>query len=70
MSFDIHEWMILEQVDDSEQLSIFLRSKKWNVFSLGKDYLEFVAKNPMNNIFIHKYIFFNPKGENSHGWAE
>ena len=36
VSFDIHEW-ILEQVDDCEQLSIFLNTEKWNVFSLDID---------------------------------
>ena len=45
-SVDIPEWMILEQVDDCEQLSIFLNTEKLNVFSLGKDYLEFFAKYP------------------------
>ena len=39
VSFNIPEWMLLEQVDDCEQLSIFLNNEKWNVFSLGKDYL-------------------------------
>jgi len=53
--FNIPEWMLLEQVDDCEQLSIFLSNEKWNVFSLGKDYLEFVAKYPMiDNIIVHK----------------
>ena len=55
MSFDIHGWMLLEQVDGCEQLSIFLSSEKWNVSSLGKDYLEFVAKYLIRNIVvIHK----------------
>ena len=54
VSFDISEWMLFEQVDDCEQLSIFLCSEKWNVFSLGKDCLEFDAKYPMKNIVVHK----------------
>ena len=54
VSFDIHECMLHEQVDDCEQLSIVLNTEKWNVFSLGKDYLEFVAKYPMRNIVVHK----------------
>jgi hypothetical protein len=54
VSFDILEWMLLEQVDDCEQLPIFLTNEKWNVFSLDKDYLEFVAKYPMRNIVVHK----------------
>ena len=70
--------MLLEQFDDCEQLSIFLNNEKWNVFSLGKDYLEFVAKYPMRNIVVHKWIvcfflfiyFYHPKGEISYGRAE
>ena len=54
VSFDIHAWMILEQVDDCEQLFIFLNTEKWNVSSLGKDYLIFFAKYPMRNIVVHK----------------
>jgi hypothetical protein len=34
---DIPECMLLEQVDDCEQLSIFISNEKLNVFSLGKD---------------------------------
>ncbi len=76
VSFDIPEWMKLEQVDDCEQLSIFLNTEKWNVFSLGKDYLEFVAKYPMRNTVVYKYfvclfLFDHPnKGENSYGRAD
>ena len=43
VSFDIPEWMLLEQVDDRKQLSIFLNTENLNVFSMGKDFLEFVA---------------------------
>ena len=32
----------------------FFNSEKLNVFSLVKDYLEFVAKYPMRNIVVHK----------------
>ena len=54
VSFEIPEWMLLEQVDDCEQLSSFLNNEKWNVFSLGKDYLEFVGTYLMRNIVVHK----------------
>jgi len=54
VSFDIPEWMLLEQVYYCEQLYLFQNTEKWNVFSLGKDYLEFVAKYPMRNIVVHK----------------
>ena len=52
VSFDIPEWIMLEQVDDCEQLSIFLSSEKVNVLSLGRDYLELFAKYPMRNIVV------------------
>jgi hypothetical protein len=48
--------MLLQQVDDGEQLSIFLSNETSVFFSLGKDYLEFVDKYPMRNIADHKYI--------------
>jgi len=32
----------------------FLNNEKLDVFSSGKDYLEFVAKYPMRNIVVHK----------------
>jgi len=75
VSFDILEWMLLEQADDCEQLYIFLNTEKLNVFFLGKDCLEFVAKYPMRNIVVHKYIvclfyFDHPKGWNSYGRTE
>jgi len=54
VSFGIPEWMLLEQVDDCEQLSIFINREKLNVFSLGKDYLEYVAKYPIRNIVVNQ----------------
>ena len=53
-SFDILEWMLLEQIDDCEQLPLFLNTEKLNVFSLVKDYLELFAKLSMRNIVVHK----------------
>jgi hypothetical protein len=47
VSFDIPEWLLLEHVDDCEQLSIFIASEKWNIFSKGKDYLDFANRFPM-----------------------
>ena len=54
VNFDIPEWMLLEQVDECEQLSVFLNCEKWKVFSQGKDYLEFISKYPVRNINVHK----------------
>ena len=53
-NFDTHEWMLLEQVDDCEELSKFLSSEKWTNFSLGKGYLDFVFKYPKRVIILDK----------------
>jgi len=59
VSFDIPEWMLLEQVDECEQLPSFLSSEKCGNISMGKDCWEFVAKYLMRNVVVHKdYIFF------------
>jgi hypothetical protein len=58
VSFDIPEWLLLEHVDDCDQLSIFLDSKKWEVFSMGGDYLEIVFKCPMIFFFINRLFCF------------
>ncbi len=54
MSFDMPEWLLLEQVDDCEHLSNFLDSEKWNNFSKGKDYLDFADKLPMRKVIVNK----------------
>ena len=54
MSFDIPEWLLLEQVDDCEQLSIFIASEKWNIFTKGKDYLDFANGFPMRTVIVDK----------------
>jgi hypothetical protein len=54
VSFDIPEWLLLDQVDDCEQLSIFLDSEKWNNSSKGGNYLDFGDKFPMRKVTIDK----------------
>ena len=55
MPFDIPEWMLLEQVDECEQLSIFLKNEKWKILSTGTEFLEFIVKYPMMRRFVfHK----------------
>ena len=54
VSFDVPEWMLLDEVDKCEQLSNFLSSEKLNIISKGKDYLEFVSKYPMRTVIVHK----------------
>ena len=57
VSFDIAEWMLLEQVDECERLSIFLSNEKWEKISMGKDCLDFVVNYPMRNVVVHKDFF-------------
>jgi hypothetical protein len=49
VSFDIPEWLLLEQVNDCGQLSIFLDNEKWNNFSKGNNTpkLGFFRTNPV-----------------------
>ena len=54
VSFDIPEWFLLEQVDDCEQLQIFLGNEKWDTFSKEKYYLEFAKKFPMRIVIADK----------------
>ena len=54
MSFDIPEWSLLDRVDDCEQLSIFIASEKLNIFSKGKDYLDFANKFLMRTVIVDK----------------
>ncbi len=54
VSFYIPDWLLLEQVDDCEQLSIFLDSEKWNYFSKGKWFLDFAYKFPMKKVIVKK----------------
>jgi hypothetical protein len=54
VSFDILEWLFLEQVDDCEKLSVFVGIEKWNTFSKGKDYLDFANKFPMRKVNVDK----------------
>ena len=54
VSFHIPEWLLLEQVDDCEQLTVFLGSETWNTFSKGKDYLDFANKFPMRMVIVDK----------------
>jgi hypothetical protein len=54
VSFDIPEWLLLEQVDDYEELSVFQGSEKWNTFSKGKDYFDFANKFRMRKVIVDK----------------
>ena len=44
VGYDVPEWMLLEQVDDFEQLSVFLSSGVWDHFSQTKAYVQFKTR--------------------------
>jgi hypothetical protein len=54
VSFLIPEWLLLEQVDDCEQLSICIAGGKWKILSKGKEYLNFANKFPMRTVIFDK----------------
>ena len=54
VSFDIPEWLLLEQDDNCERLSIFLGNEKWNTSSKGQFYLDFADKFQMRMVIVNK----------------
>jgi len=46
--------MLLEQVDDCEQLSVFLSSDVWAQFSQAKPYVQFKTKHPARDVDLQK----------------
>jgi hypothetical protein len=40
VGYDVHKWMLLEQVDDCEHLSVFLSSDVWARFSQTQSYMQ------------------------------
>jgi hypothetical protein len=46
--------MLLEQVDDCEQLSVFLSSDVWTQFSQTQPYVQFKAKHPARDVDLQK----------------
>ena len=43
VGYDVPEWMLLEQVDDCEQLFVFLSSHTWAQFSQTQTYVQLKA---------------------------
>jgi hypothetical protein len=46
VGYDVPEWMLLEQVDDCEQLFVFLSSDVWAEFSPTQSYMQFKTRHP------------------------
>ena len=58
VSFAIPEWMLLEQVDECERLSIFLSSEKRKRFSMGQDFFNFLINIQQEMPLFTKTTFF------------
>ena len=48
--------MLLEQVDDCEQLSIFISSNVWAQFFQTQSYLQFKTRHPARDVDLQKRI--------------
>ena len=46
--------MLLEQVDDCEQLSVFLSSDVWAQFSQTQSYMQFKTRDPARGVDMNK----------------
>ena len=62
--YDVPEWVLLEQVDDCEQLSMFLSSYIWAQFSQTQPYIQFNTRYAARDANLHKWhiIDFSLKG--------
>ncbi len=56
--------MLLEQVDDCEQLFLFLSSDVWAQFSQTQSYIQFKTRHPTRDVDLQKIIwhFLSLKG--------
>ena len=54
VGYDVPEWMSLEQLDDCEQLSNFLSSDVWSMFSQTKPYIDFKSQYPKRDVDLNK----------------
>jgi hypothetical protein len=54
VGYDVPEWMLLEQVDDCEQLSVFLSSDVWAQFAQTQSYIQFKARHPARDVDLQK----------------
>ena len=54
VGYNVPEWILLEQVDDCEQLSVFLSSDVWYHFSQAHPYVQFQTKHPDRDVDLQK----------------
>jgi hypothetical protein len=54
VGYNVPEWMSLEQVDDCEQLTVFLSSDVWAQFSQTQPCVQFKVKHPARDVDLQK----------------
>ena len=54
VGYTVPEWMLLEQVDNCEPLSVFLSSDVWARFSQTQPYVHFKNKHRARDLFLQK----------------
>ena len=54
VGYNVPEWMLLEQVDDCEHLSVFLSSDVWAQFSQTQSYIQFKTRHPARDVDLQK----------------
>jgi hypothetical protein len=59
VGYDVPKWMLLEQVDDCEQLSVFLSSSNvWARVSQAQAYIQFKTRHLARAVDLHKIMFY------------
>jgi hypothetical protein len=54
IGYDALEWMLLEQLDDCEQQSVFLSSNVWARLSQTQAYAKFKTRHLARDVDLHK----------------
>jgi hypothetical protein len=53
VGYDVPEWILLEQVDDCEHLSMFISSDVWAQFSQTQAYVQFNTRHHARDFDLH-----------------
>jgi hypothetical protein len=58
VGYNVPKWMSLEQVDDCEQLPVFLSSDVRAQFSQTQPYVQFKTKHLARDVDLQKLIYY------------
>ena len=56
VGYDVPEWVLLEQVDDCEQIYVFLSSDAWAQFSQTQACVQFKTRHLSHDVDLHRYF--------------